>query len=390
MEKKGLMAQIAILSLSFISAGASAVNPALQGLAGAYPDLPFTSILLVATLPTLMYIPFSIIAGAVAGSKIKFRTLALLGAVLWVVGGLAPLVFRNFTAILAARVLFGIGLGIVSPLASALILRLFDGKQRASLMGFGSAMMNAGGIVFMLLGGVLAATFVHNVWFDYLFGVVALLLLVLWLPEPAKIEKVQSGVKTSMPMGVWVYVFLMFLFTTLMYPMLLSMSTLIVKGGLGTAAAAGLVLSLFTGGGFLSSLVYGKVSSKVGRFSLALSLALFAIGIGLIATSASLAVVIVGAVIAGFGSGIQFPAIMMLMGKVAPPAVISGAVGLALAGNKLAGFLSPYWMSLLAKVSGNSAVQFPLIVGSVGFAVLAVVLALVNAKPAAAPRAQVA
>lgn len=390
MEKRGLMAQIAILSLSFISAGASAVNPALQGLAGAYPDLPFTTILLVATLPTLMYIPFSIIAGAVAGSKIKFRTLALLGAVLWVVGGLAPLVFRNFTAILAARVLFGIGLGIVSPLASALILRLFDGKKRASLMGFGSAMMNAGGIVFMLLGGVLAATFVHNVWFDYLFGVVALLLLVLWLPEPAKIEKAQSGVKTSMPAGVWVYVFLMFLFTTLMYPMLLSMSTLIVKGGLGTAAAAGLVLSLFTGGGFLSSLVYGKVSSKVGRFSLALSLALFAIGIGLIATSASLAVVIVGAVIAGFGSGIQFPAIMMLMGKVAPPAVISGAVGLALAGNKLAGFLSPYWMSLLAKVSGNSAVQFPLIVGAVGFAVLAVVLAVVNARPAAAPRAQVA
>ncbi|MBN1317391.1 MAG: MFS transporter [Anaerolineales bacterium] len=388
MEKKGFLAQAAILSLYFISAGASVVNPALQGLAKTYSDVPFSTVLLVATLPTLMYIPFSIIAGVVAGSKIKYRTLSLVGAILWLVGGLAPLVFQDFTAILVARVVFGIGLGTVSPLGSALILRIFDGEKRANLLGLGSALMNGGGIVFMLLAGVLAAARVHAVWYVHLFGAIALVLVALWLPEPEQVIKAKSGERAPTPLGVWGYILLIFLITTLMYPMLLTMSTLIETGGFGTAAASGVVLSIFTGGGFLSSLVFGKLSKAVGRFSLPIALALFAVGMVMIAFGNSLTMIIIGATIAGFGSGISFPAVLMLMGKLAPPAVISGAMGLLMSFNKLAGFLSPYYMKALASISGNITVQFPLVVATVGFAILTVVFFVANLKPPAAAAPQ--
>jgi len=232
MEKKGVLAQAAILSLFFICAGAAVVNPALQGLAEAYAGVPFTTVLLIATLPTLMYVPFSVLAGAVAGSVIKFRTLALGGAVLWVVGGLAPFVFSDFMAVIVARVVFGIGLGIVSPLGGALILRLFEGKTRANLMGLGSALMNGGAIVFMLIAGVLAAQQVQLVWLVHLIGIVALVMLALWLPEPEKIVKVAGAAKVPTPLGVWGYIVVFSVATTLMYPMLLTMSTLIVESGL--------------------------------------------------------------------------------------------------------------------------------------------------------------
>jgi MFS family permease len=96
----------------------------------------------------------------------------------------------------------------------------------------------------------------------------------------------------------------------------------------------------------------------------------------------------VAAAIAGLGSGLQFPAIMMLMGRIAPPAVIGGAVGLAMAAMKLASFLSPYYMMALAGISGNNAVQFPILVASICFAVLAMFFIVANWKPKAVPAAQ--
>jgi len=388
MEKKGVLAQVAILSLFFISAGASVVNPALQGLAATYSDVPFTTVLLIATLPTLMYIPFSILAGALAGSKIKFRTLALVGAVLWVIGGLAPYLFSDFTAVLVARVVFGIGLGVVSPLGSALILRLFEGKARANLMGVGSALMNGGAIVFMLVAGVLAAKQVNLVWLVHLTGAAALVLLALWLPEPEKVVKVAGQAKVPTPLGVWGYILVFFTATLLFYPMLLTMSTIVVTGGLGTAAAAGLILSIFTGGGFLSSLVFGKVAPVTGRFSLSLALALLGIGMAIIFFGNSLTMLFVGAAVAGLGSGLEFPAVMMLMGRIAPPAVIGGAVGLGMAAMKAAGFLSPYYMSAIRGISGNDAVGFPIFVGAIGFVALAVFFAVANWKAPVAAVAQ--
>lgn len=46
-----------------------------------------------------------------------------------------PVVLNGFAVLIASRVIFGVGHGLIFPLASAIINQLFTGKQRDRLMG---------------------------------------------------------------------------------------------------------------------------------------------------------------------------------------------------------------------------------------------------------------
>jgi MFS family permease len=43
------------------------------------------------------------------------------------------------------------------PLGNALILSLYEGQERANMLGLSGVVMNLGGIALQLLGGILAA-----------------------------------------------------------------------------------------------------------------------------------------------------------------------------------------------------------------------------------------
>jgi MFS family permease len=73
---------VAVLSLYFIQMGVGSVTPALASIAASFPGVPITTIVLIATLANLVSVPATIIAGRVAGSVIKYKTLLLGGMIL--------------------------------------------------------------------------------------------------------------------------------------------------------------------------------------------------------------------------------------------------------------------------------------------------------------------
>jgi len=60
------------MTLFFMSMAIGAINPVLQNIAEAFPDIPFTTIALVTTLPSLLIIPTTIIAGNIVGTKVSY------------------------------------------------------------------------------------------------------------------------------------------------------------------------------------------------------------------------------------------------------------------------------------------------------------------------------
>jgi hypothetical protein len=70
---------MAIMSIFFVLMGMGVLTPAIQNIAEAFPDIPFTKIMLISTLPSLFIIPASVISGALAGSKVKYKTLINIG-----------------------------------------------------------------------------------------------------------------------------------------------------------------------------------------------------------------------------------------------------------------------------------------------------------------------
>ena len=128
MAKSRSMVTFAVMSVFFVAMGIGTITPAIQSIADAFPDVAFSTLLLVSTLPSLLIIPATLFSGAMAGTKIGYRPLLLVALILFLAGGVAPAFLNNFTTILLSRAVFGIGIGMLSRIGNALVMGLFEGQ----------------------------------------------------------------------------------------------------------------------------------------------------------------------------------------------------------------------------------------------------------------------
>ncbi|KYO64632.1 Bacillibactin exporter [Thermovenabulum gondwanense] len=371
MGKSKTSTVVAVMSVFFIAMGIGTITPALQNIAEAFPNLPFSTILLASTLPSLFLIPATAWSGMVAGSKVGYRTLLLLGSLLFAVAGAAPYFMNNFTTILVARALFGIGLGIISPLGTALILGLFEGQQRANMLGLSGVVMNLGGIVLQMLGAVMCTISWRHAFLPHLLALITFFMVLSMLPEPEKRKEDTATGKDKMPGAVYLIGALFGISMMLNYPMLVNMSTIIITGNLGDAASAGVVLSMFTVGGMIGGAVFGKLHQYIKLNVIPLSLIIISLGMGSVFYANSLIMLTVGSTLVGFGFSILMPAVMMIIGSIVPPAAFASASGMLMAFMNLGGFISTYYIALLLNI--NNYIRFPIFVAMVVYAISAVV-----------------
>lgn len=369
-----------ILALAFFGMGVGTITPALNAIFVQFSDLPITTLLLVSTLPSLLVIPATIIAGAVAGNKVKYKTLAIIGMTLFVLGGVAPYFATDFTVILIERAVFGIGLGIMSPLANSLVMGLYEGDKVATMTGMVTLAMNIGGMVLQFMGGYFAAIGWNYSFLPHALGIISLIMVIFFLPEPAKAPvTAQTEVlpKEKLPVKVWITVLVYGIYTLTLYPMLVNMSTLIVNRELGTTATAGIVLAFLTIGGMLAGSVFGKVFKISGRFVMALGFGGAAIGLAMVVFAPNVFILTVGVFIEGLAMSTLMPASMMIIGMTAKPTQMAFAVSLFFAGMNLFGFLSTYWIGAIAGITGD-AVTSPIMVGMGVQAVFCIIYLVVN------------
>jgi MFS family permease len=372
---------VAVMSVFFIAMGIGTITPALQNIAEAFPDLPFSTILLASTLPSLFLIPATAWSGLVAGNRIGYRPLLLIGTLLFAVAGAAPFVMNDFTVILVARALFGIGLGIISPLGTALILGLFEGQQRANMLGLSGVIMNLGGIVLQMLGAILCTISWKHAFLPHLLALITFFMVLFMLPEPEKKkEETAAGAaaKVKMPGAVYLIAALFGTATMLNYPMLVNMSTIIITGNLGDAASAGIVLSMFTVGGMIGGAIFGKLHQYLKLHAITLSLLVISAGMGCVYYADSLVMLTVGSTLVGLGFSVLMPAVMMIIGSIVPPAAFASASGTLMAFMNLGGFISTYYIALLLRI--NSYIRFPIFIAMVAYFISALIYALTGAR----------
>jgi MFS family permease len=279
-----------------------------------------------------------------------------------------------------ARALFGIGLGVLAPLGNAMILNLYDGQERANMLGLSGVVMNLGGIILQLLGGYLCSFKWSYAFLAHLLGIISLVMVMFMLPEPEKKAEAVAE-KISIPSAVYVISILFGISMMLNYPMLVNMSTIIITDNLGDAAAAGIVLSMFTVGGMIAGAIFGKVYQKATRFTISIGLAITALGAGLVNYAGNLMVLTLGMTLVGIGFGTIMPAVMMILGMIVSPTSFAAASGVLMAFMNLGGFISTYYIAFLATI--NNAIRFPIFVAMVIYGVSAIVyfLSQLRAKP---------
>ncbi|MFH0838728.1 MAG: MFS transporter [Candidatus Omnitrophota bacterium] len=196
-----------ILSISLLTVMASAaISPALAKIHQAFSGVDPTLIKLVLTLPSLLIIPFSLLAGWLV-TRMKKRHILLIGLFIYCLGGIGGGFARNINELLIIRGIFGIGVGLIIPLSTSIIADFYEGIERTKMMGYSGSVSHFGGVVFLLVSGWLACISWRYAFIVYGLSVIIFLMVLLWLPEPVS-KKAATLVKSKLPFGVYVCAFL--------------------------------------------------------------------------------------------------------------------------------------------------------------------------------------
>ncbi len=139
-----------------VMAGAT-IAPGLPGLQAHFTDVPNADVL-SRVLLTTHGLAIAIIAplGGLLVDRVGRKPMLIGAALLYGSAGTAGLWLDDLIALLVSRALLGAAVAVTMTVATTLVGDLFVGEERDRFVGLQSAAMAAGGIVFMLGGGVLA------------------------------------------------------------------------------------------------------------------------------------------------------------------------------------------------------------------------------------------
>ena len=192
-----------ILSVSLLTImAAAAVSPALGKISQAFPDVDMTTIKLILTLPCLIVIPISLLSGWLT-SRMSKKLIVLIGLVIYFIAGAGGGFARNITELLIVRGILGIGVGLIMPISTTLIIDFFDGQARNKMMGLSSTISSLGGILFQTTSGWLAVISWRYSFGVYSLSLIAVLFTLLFLPEPPRKQE-QKKSKIKLNSGVFV------------------------------------------------------------------------------------------------------------------------------------------------------------------------------------------
>lgn len=298
-----------ILSMSLLTVMAgAAIAPALGIIREHFASSPHLLVQLIVSIPALFIILTNIFFLQIS-RRLRTRSIAIVGLLLYVVSGAGCFFASNIYAILALRALLGISVGLVMPLSTGLLAYYFPPEEQARLMGLSAAMNQMGGVIATLLAGLLATIEWRYAFLVYLSGLIALLMVAAWLPdeqlgsenkrgkafEPRQLLKFHPSV-----LGMFLLMMIFFIFPT---------NFAIVaeqQAGLGTTAITLVMVGLDVVA-FFVGLVFGNMMHPF-RVQMKYFAPLFFLAGYLCYTFASGAVLIVsGSAFIGIANGVGVP-----------------------------------------------------------------------------------
>jgi|GEM_PF-663755 len=365
-ESIGLAATCAIFATFALAMGATAINPAMQSMIQywAPQGVSINSVRLMNTIPSLAVVVSTIFSGMVVGRRISYKAMAAIGFALFAFFGCLPAVMSsNFTLILVSRAIVGLGIGLVAPLGNTLVMQFFDKNRAAAFIGYGSVVKNIINIIMVWAAGILCIIGWQLTFWVYAIGIVGLIIVLFFMPEPAKAAAPQgTAAKPKRHLDSFVAITAITFFLTMLvaFPVQMNVSTWLDMLGAGTASDAGIVLSVYTLFGMIASLIFGVMFKRFGRYTIPVGYLVGGIGMLLIRFGGSLVPIACGMALAGFGFMFLTPAFFSFIGQRLDPSSRAFAISLSLAALNIGAFLATYYLMGLQAIFGDSywAVSF--------------------------------
>lgn len=372
---RGTIPLITLVGIWSVSALTSlpglAVSPILGQLTTIFPHATELDIQMLTSLPSLLIIPFVLLAGKLA-EKRDFVRLLRAGLWMFAASGVLYLFSGKMWQLMAVSALLGIGSGLIIPLSTGLISRYFTGTYRVKQFGYSSAITNVTLVVATAVTGYLAEVDWHLPFVVYLLPLVSLL-FVGYLQgdagQPAAVEDKASAGQPRLVVpgkyGIHVRRLLqLMLFYGLITYVVLAVTfdlPFLMEAHHFSSGNSGLMISLFFLAIMAPGFFLGRIVTFLGRNTEFYSLLSVAAGLLLIWISPREWLIIPGCMLVGLGYGVIQPLIYDKTADTAVPEKTTLALAFVMVMNYLAILLSPFITDFFQTLFHTSSKEFPFI-----------------------------
>lgn len=306
---------ITLLASSSLTIMSSAtIAPSLPQISEVFANAPYADVLsrLILTIPGLTIALTAPFAGYFI-DRTGRKNFIIAGLILYGITGSAGLYLDSLTWLLMSRALLGLAVAAVMTSCTTLIGDYFAGEQRNRIIGLQSSSMALGGVLFIIVGGLLADYSWRGPFGLYLFALILILPAILFIKEPSK-ESVpdhysypDTGRHTSVFHLVLIHItgfagMMFFYMVPVQIPFLLKEFEAISNTKVGIAIASSTLI------GAIVSSFYQKIRHRFLFPTIyAFTFCLMACGFWLIGIADNYITTVAGLLVNGLGMGMMMP-----------------------------------------------------------------------------------
>lgn len=267
--------------------------------------------------------------------RVGVRGVLAVGLFLYGIGGGAGLITTSYAALIASRVVLGLGAAVVFTGTTVALLHLFSGPQRDRVMGWRTSAITAGGVVWPLLAGGLGEVSWHGAFAVYLVGLPLGLAVLRILPPTAPkatTDQEDAGILSllrSSPTLLGLYAVMFSIGVMIYVPAVFLPGRLGQIGITSTLIVALYAVAIQAATAGLVGLAYAPLRRRLSALALlrvaALAWVLGFLVFGLVEQPTLL---LFAPVFSGVGNGLALPSLTVLIADQAPPEAYGRATSL--------------------------------------------------------------
>lgn len=379
---KGTISVIALVAIWSVSAIVSlpglAVSPILDDMQSIFPHASELEVEMLESLPSLLIIPFMLLAGrwATRGNKLR---LLVVGTTIFLLSGIWCTLATTLVELIVASSLIGVGAGMIIPLSTGLVVDYFTGNERVKQLGISSAVNNLTLVVATSAVGYLADVEWHLAFVVYLLPAVTLMLVPALRDTAPAPEPASSAQNRQTTLNVKIIIGLVLFYFAITYTSLIvTYNTSYVASLAGMRSSdAGIVISLFFLAIMAPGLMLNRIIAIFGRMTNLWSLVVMSIGLLLMSLPNPTYVTLAsGAILTGLGYGVMQPIIYDKAATNAPPRLATLSLAIVMTTNYLAILLAPFMIDAIDRVFHATSHTFAYLFNSIVVLILAITTVL--------------
>ena len=360
--------KIGIYAMAVLMMGIVGVSGSLTVIGGAFPSASQSMIQSIISVPCLAVLPVTIISGKLM-ERMPKKTLGIIGMLIFLIGGVAPVVMTSLPLILVFRAIFGIGVGIVQAVASALVAENFFGPERESVQGTMTSAQMLGCAVMVFAGGWLGDAAWNYSFLVHGIAVLSLIIAFICLPVvkvagkgggpafaemdgPAFADAAEKGT-TRLNRSSWSWAGITFLLFIGVQVYTVYISYVLSEKSIGGAAESGATVAVACVGGFIMGILYGKLAGRTRNLTFATGLFVMALSYLILALAGSMAMIYVGGFVYGIAMAICMPAAFVNTANSVDAFSSAMALSITMCAQNLGQFVCPYIMNFVTGMTGS-------------------------------------